>query len=45
MISVANEYEKNIFLDLNNKSEIKIIRNGINLKNLSEYTTDFRSEI
>jgi glycosyltransferase involved in cell wall biosynthesis len=42
-ISVANEYEKNIFLDLNNKSEIKIIRNGINLKNLVSQT-DFRSK-
>ena len=33
-ISVANEYEKNIFLELNKTSKIKIIRNGVNLKNL-----------
>jgi glycosyltransferase involved in cell wall biosynthesis len=34
MISVANEYEKKIFSNLNKKSRIKIIRNGINLKKL-----------
>ena len=33
-ISVANEYEKDIFLELNKNSEIKIIRNGVNLKTL-----------
>jgi glycosyltransferase involved in cell wall biosynthesis len=33
-ISAANEYEKNIFLQLNSDSKIKIIRNGVNLKNL-----------
>ena len=33
-ISAANEYEKNIFLQLNQESKIKIIRNGVNLKNL-----------
>jgi glycosyltransferase involved in cell wall biosynthesis len=33
-ISAANEYEKNIFLQLNPESKIKIIRNGVNLKNL-----------
>ena len=33
-ISVANEYEKKIFLELNKQSKIKIIRNGVNLKNL-----------
>ena len=33
-ISVANEYEKNIFLELNTNSRIKIIRNGVNLKTL-----------
>jgi len=33
-ISVANEYEKKIFLSLNKKSRIKIIRNGVNLKKL-----------
>jgi len=33
-LSAANEYEKNIFLDLNPQSKIKIIRNGVNLKTL-----------
>jgi len=33
-ISAANEYEKEIFLDINKKSKIKIIRNGINLETL-----------
>jgi glycosyltransferase involved in cell wall biosynthesis len=33
-ISVANEYEKDIFLELNKNSKIKIIRNGVNLETL-----------
>ena len=33
-VSSANEYENNIFLDLYSKSNIKIIRNGVNLKSL-----------
>ena len=33
-LSAANEYEKNIFLDLSPQSKIKIIRNGVNLKTL-----------
>ena len=33
-ISVANEYEKDIFLEFNKNSKIKIIRNGINLETL-----------
>ncbi len=33
-ISAANEYERNIFLDINNKSKIQIIRNGVNLGTL-----------
>ena len=33
-ISVANEYEKEIFLAFNKNSKIKIIRNGVNLKTL-----------
>ena len=33
-ISVANEYEKEIFLTFNKNSKIKIVRNGINLKTL-----------
>ena len=41
MISAANEYEKNIFLNISKKSQIKIIRNGVNLKNLVS-TQNFR---
>jgi glycosyltransferase involved in cell wall biosynthesis len=33
-ISVANEYEKAIFLDLDKKSKLQIIRNGVNLETL-----------
>jgi glycosyltransferase involved in cell wall biosynthesis len=33
-ISVANEYEKGIFSDINKESNIEIIRNGVNLKSL-----------
>ncbi len=33
-ISVANEYEKNIFLNFSNESKITIVRNGINLKTM-----------
>ena len=33
-ISAANEYEKEIFLKINQKSNIKIIRNGVNLETL-----------
>jgi len=34
MISAANEYEKEIFLKLNKKSKVEIIRNGVNLETL-----------
>tara|TARA_Y100000590_G_scaffold310899_1_gene351235 strand:- start:9312 stop:10505 length:1194 start_codon:yes stop_codon:yes gene_type:complete len=33
-ISAANEYEKEIFLDIDRKSKIQIIRNGVNLETL-----------
>jgi len=33
-ISVANEYEKKIFLEFNKNSKIEIIRNGVNLDTL-----------
>ena len=33
-ISVANEYEKEIFSEISKKSKIEIIRNGVNLKSL-----------
>jgi glycosyltransferase involved in cell wall biosynthesis len=42
-ISAANEYEKNIFLELNKQSKIKIIRNGVNLKTLVS-TVDFKTK-
>ena len=42
-ISVGNEYEKEIFENLNNKSNVKIIRNGIDLKNLIS-TQNFRKK-
>ena len=34
LISVANEYEKKIFSNINKNLKIKIIRNGVNLKSL-----------
>ena len=34
LISVANEYEKKIFSNVDKNSRIKIIRNGVNLKSL-----------
>ena len=34
MISAANEYEKEIFLKLNKKSKVEVIRNGVNLETL-----------
>ena len=33
-ISAANEYERNIFLTINEKTKVEIIRNGINLETL-----------
>lgn len=33
-ISAANEYEKEIFMNMNKKSKIEIIRNGVNLETL-----------
>jgi glycosyltransferase involved in cell wall biosynthesis len=42
-ISAANEYEKNIFLELNKQSRIKIIRNGVNLKTLVS-KVDFKNK-
>ena len=33
-ISAANEYEKEIFMNINKKSKIEIIRNGVNLETL-----------
>ena len=42
-ISAANEYEKNIFLELNKQSRIQIIRNGVNLKTLVS-KVDFKNK-
>jgi len=33
-VSAANEYEKNIFLEINKTSDVHIIRNGVNIQNL-----------
>ena len=34
IVCAANEYEKNIFLELYQKSNVEIVRNGVNLKSL-----------
>jgi len=34
VISAANEYEKEIFLNMNKKSRVEVIRNGVNLETL-----------
>ena len=41
-IIVANEYEKEIFLHFANEKKIKIIKNGINLKNFQESKITFK---
>jgi len=43
-ISVANEYEKNIFEKFNQTSKIEIIRNGINLETMKTKTDDFKKK-
>ena len=43
-IVVANEYEKNIFLEFTNKDKISIIKNGINLEDFKKPRVDFRSK-
>jgi len=43
-ITVANEYEKNIFLELCESSKIEIVRNGINLESLKTKTTNFKEK-
>ena len=40
-ISVANEYEKEIFTKMHHTSKIEVIRNGINLEILDSKETDF----
>ena len=41
-ISVANEYEKEIFKEFTDESKIEIIRNGINQDSMISKTTDFK---
>lgn len=43
-ISVANEYEKQIFLEFADNSKISIIRNGINLKDFGKVSIDFKKK-
>src|SRR3989344_2524012 len=43
-ISVANEYEKRIFLDFCEDSKIVIVRNGVNLGNLNLNKFNFRKQ-
>ena len=43
-ISVANEYEKNIFTKINHTSKIEVIRNGINLAMMKTKTNDFKKK-
>tara|TARA_B100000530_G_scaffold333710_2_gene282216 strand:+ start:209 stop:1387 length:1179 start_codon:yes stop_codon:yes gene_type:complete len=40
-IIVANEYEKNIFLNFCNVSKIEIVRNGVDLNELASSNVDF----
>jgi glycosyltransferase involved in cell wall biosynthesis len=42
-VIVANEYEKEIFLRFCSESKIEIVRNGIDLNELSSNRTDFKS--
>ena len=41
IVCAANEYEKDIFLELYNKSNVEIVRNGVNLESLVS-TQNFR---
>ena len=43
-IIVANEYEKNIFLDFTNSEKIEIVRNGVNIENIQQQKIDFRKK-
>jgi glycosyltransferase involved in cell wall biosynthesis len=43
-ISVANEYEEKIFTECGAKSKIKIIRNGINLRDFESVSVNFREK-
>mgnify|MGYP001177607958 CR=1 FL=1 len=43
-ISVANEYEKEIFKEFTSESKIEIVRNGINQDSMITKTIDFKSK-
>ncbi|MGY5148933.1 MAG: glycosyltransferase family 4 protein [Candidatus Nitrosopumilus sp. bin_68KS] len=43
-VIVANEYEKNIFLQFCNASKISIVKNGIDLDELKSSNVDFRQK-
>jgi len=43
-ISVANEYEKEIFAKMHHTSKIEVIRNGINLAMMKTKTNDFKKK-
>jgi len=43
-ISVANEYERQIFLDFCRDSKIVIVRNGVNLENMNLNKANFREQ-
>ena len=43
-ISVANEYEKEIFTKMHHTSKIEVIRNGINLAMMKTKTNDFKKK-
>jgi len=43
-IVVANEYEKNIFLEFTNEDKISIVKNGINLEDFIKLKVDFRKK-
>lgn len=41
-IIVANEYEKNIFMDFTCSEKIEIVRNGVNIENIKQQKIDFK---
>ena len=43
-VIVANEYEKNIFLEFTSEDKISIVKNGINLEDFKKSKIDFRKK-
>ena len=43
-VVVANEYEKNIFLEFTKEDKISIVKNGINLEDFKKMKVDFRKK-